>query len=65
MIKNSYFEFVFVVFPKLTYTEVQQKLKSSPKTVILDVREKAELTSDGRIDGAVNVPRMILFSFMY
>ncbi len=40
----------------LSFTELNEKLKG-PKVVLLDVREPAELTSDGKISGANNVPR--------
>lgn len=39
----------------LSFTEITEKL-SSPGTVLLDVREKGELTTDGKISGSRNIP---------
>ncbi len=41
----------------LSYTEVNAKLKD-PKLVLLDVREPAELKTDGKIPKSNNIPRM-------
>jgi len=40
---------------QLSYAEVTNKLRSSSST-LLDVREKGELKTDGKIEGSKNVP---------
>ncbi|ODN01127.1 putative thiosulfate sulfurtransferase, mitochondrial [Orchesella cincta] len=40
---------------QLTYLEINQKLKS-PAVLLLDVREKSELQTDGKIDSSKNIP---------
>ncbi|CAL8126836.1 unnamed protein product [Orchesella dallaii] len=39
----------------LTYAEINQKLKT-PAVLLLDVREKSELQTDGKIDSSKNIP---------
>ncbi|CAG7818951.1 unnamed protein product [Allacma fusca] len=43
------------VFPVLTFTEARKEIQGK-KTVFLDVREKGELSTDGRIAEGKNIP---------
>jgi len=45
------------IVPKLNYSEILKELERKSPFVLLDVREKGELLTDGKIPTSKNMPR--------
>lgn len=48
-----------LTYPTLDYSEVKI-LKDDPNYILIDVRQPEELEVDGKIPGAINIPRELM-----